>query len=454
MAFFNSVETINSAPMAQHFKNYAYQSMNCQVQHTAVWSGKTKCDKCCIPRPYPQAGYQYTAKTKAAQAPKTCTGAGVTAGGTPGEPACSIGTCDASTCGSDNAAFTSNTLLEALGDDSVYSPIGMIYGDPKYDRTKWYPNFEHFIKDELIQHGPMAVAFTVTHQFDTFFDSNKQGVMSVPAAPTEIHASGGHAVAIVGWGVDGSSQKYWLVRNSWGRDWADSGFFRMEMGGTTSDRVGFTTVKHGMWANAPTLQTGGSYNLNRRLKELQEERRLATVTMNATTYTPTNHGGREDCSAAVLGKQVKELRDWFLANKTNYKGVSSSCPVPWEQHTTQGDCKVQIAQGFHLHLTIHVKDCNGDHYHIVTRMAYKQGLLSTAKVLDNSGPEKVIMDQATTNAATVGSVPTGAGTTGNASNATSGGSTTGAEQAGTSKTSSAYGASAMAAFAFITLKMM
>ena len=39
-----------------------------------------------------------------------------------------------------------------------------------------------------------------------------------------------HAVAIIGFGVDGlnsACKKYWLVKNSWGKDWGENGFMRV-----------------------------------------------------------------------------------------------------------------------------------------------------------------------------------------------------------------------------------
>lgn len=46
---------------------------------------------------------------------------------------------------------------------------------------------------------------------------------------------GGHAVKIIGWGNEGG-QDYWLVANSWGPTWGDSGFFKM---GTSQTCCGF-----------------------------------------------------------------------------------------------------------------------------------------------------------------------------------------------------------------------
>lgn len=47
---------------------------------------------------------------------------------------------------------------------------------------------------------------------------------------------GGHAVKIVGWGNENGTN-YWIVANSWGPHWGESGFFRIAFGECNVDQV-------------------------------------------------------------------------------------------------------------------------------------------------------------------------------------------------------------------------
>jgi len=40
---------------------------------------------------------------------------------------------------------------------------------------------------------------------------------------------GGHAVKIIGWGIQGTL-RYWVVANSWGTGWGMAGFFNIAFG--------------------------------------------------------------------------------------------------------------------------------------------------------------------------------------------------------------------------------
>ena len=77
------------------------------------------------------------------------------------------------------------------------------------------------IKTELMTHGPIEVAFDVYEDFMTY----KSGIYQ--------HVSGdylgGHAVKLVGWGVE-NGVEYWKIANSWNESWGENGFFRIVLG--------------------------------------------------------------------------------------------------------------------------------------------------------------------------------------------------------------------------------
>lgn len=62
--------------------------------------------------------------------------------------------------------------------------------------------------------------FTVTNIMPTIFLQRSSN-----------QVEGGHAVRLVGWGVDKvTAMPYWLIANSWGPDWGENGFFRIRRG--------------------------------------------------------------------------------------------------------------------------------------------------------------------------------------------------------------------------------
>jgi len=117
--------------------------------------------------------------------------------------------------------------------ESTYSKS---YSD---DKTKGQSAYsvqgENDIQNELMKHGPLAVAFTVYADFPTY----KSGVYQ--------HVSGGmlggHAVEMIGWGVE-NNVPYWWIKNSWNEQWGDQGYFKIKRGndecGIEDDVTGIT----------------------------------------------------------------------------------------------------------------------------------------------------------------------------------------------------------------------
>ncbi|CAJ0596282.1 unnamed protein product [Cylicocyclus nassatus] len=78
------------------------------------------------------------------------------------------------------------------------------------------------IMKEIYKNGPVQASFEVYADFREY----KGGIYHHTAGSF----SGGHAVKLLGWGVE-NGEKYWLLANSWGKKWGENGgYFRMLRG--------------------------------------------------------------------------------------------------------------------------------------------------------------------------------------------------------------------------------
>ena len=84
------------------------------------------------------------------------------------------------------------------------------------------------LRRDIYHWGPLSVGFTVYPDFMEFFKTNPKGVYKWNG---QGQPEGGHAVVIVGWGVEeGTNTPYWIIRNSWGTSWGDGGYFKFLRG--------------------------------------------------------------------------------------------------------------------------------------------------------------------------------------------------------------------------------
>ncbi len=79
---------------------------------------------------------------------------------------------------------------------------------------------------EIYQHGSVECAFNVYEDFLNY----RSGVYK----HTKGSMLGGHAVKMIGWGVE-NGVKYWTIVNSWNEGWGDKGTFKILRG---SNHVG------------------------------------------------------------------------------------------------------------------------------------------------------------------------------------------------------------------------
>ncbi|KAL9643766.1 hypothetical protein ABK040_016068 [Willaertia magna] len=121
------------------------------------------------------------------------------------------GVCPASTC-ADNKTPLKQSIYFAKSYEHI-SPWIEFWKRPE------------MIQTEILNNGPVQAAFSVYQDFMNY----KSGVYR----HTSGSFLGGHAIKIVGWGVE-NNVPYWLV-NSWGTDWGLGGFFKILRG---SNEVG------------------------------------------------------------------------------------------------------------------------------------------------------------------------------------------------------------------------
>ena len=79
---------------------------------------------------------------------------------------------------------------------------------------------EESIKN-AIQQTPIATRFDVYDDFYAYGSGIYQHTLG--------SFMGGHAVEFVGYGEENGA-KYWKVKNSWGPDWGEAGYFRIIRG--------------------------------------------------------------------------------------------------------------------------------------------------------------------------------------------------------------------------------
>jgi C1A family cysteine protease len=112
--------------------------------------------------------------------------------------------------------------------DSAY-PYRAVTGTCRFDSSKVKAKVSKYgytgktvaaMKQAVYDYGMISVAVNAAKM-----QSYHGGVITASGCSTSIN----HAINVVGWGSSGS-QEYWIVRNSWGTSWGESGYCRFVTG--------------------------------------------------------------------------------------------------------------------------------------------------------------------------------------------------------------------------------
>lgn len=76
------------------------------------------------------------------------------------------------------------------------------------------------MREAIVNHGPLSAVMGVRA-----FRHYRSGVIYTDRC----EAGYDHSISIVGFGTEGG-QDYWIVKNSWGRDWGEDGYMRLARG--------------------------------------------------------------------------------------------------------------------------------------------------------------------------------------------------------------------------------
>jgi hypothetical protein len=110
-----------------------------------------------------------------------------------------------------------------------YGIKGVCGACPTADHCEECPKYsnrggEWQIRNEIWKWGTVASGMKVYPDFYTF--DAKNGIYEWNGEGPQV---GGHAIEIVGWGKE-KDRPYWIIRNSWGVEWGDKGYFKMVRG--------------------------------------------------------------------------------------------------------------------------------------------------------------------------------------------------------------------------------
>ena len=130
-----------------------------------------------------------------------------------------------------SGAFNYIWRARGLKSEAKY-PYRAVHGACKAERKaprvsqirgyEYVPSCDENALLKAVAHQPVAVAISGRGSHFQFYAG---GILSGPCE-TKLN----HAVTVVGYGESRRGEKFWIVKNSWGANWGEKGFMRIQRG--------------------------------------------------------------------------------------------------------------------------------------------------------------------------------------------------------------------------------
>jgi hypothetical protein len=153
---------------------------------------------------------------------------------------------------------------------------------------------------------------------------------------------GGHAVAVVGYGLSGA-QKYWILQNSWGPHWGEHGFFRFARGADLCFIESRQVVTYN--ATVALIANPGESPQEQAISDETANVDLDVVVARCNSYTcPSSYYLRVNAPTLLCkGETCNEADDKGTCCKALTKEVSNakcqgSQALNWFEQYTLADC--------------------------------------------------------------------------------------------------------------------
>ncbi|XP_058264369.1 procathepsin L-like isoform X2 [Hemibagrus wyckioides] len=138
-------------------------------------------------------------------------------------------------------AFNYIVNQRGISKESVYpytGKLGNCHANKTYGRCSGFRVLQRYNEFELqkvvANIGPVAVGINAS---DSTFHHYQTGIYNYTCEGEGVN----HAVLVVGYGKEGG-QQYWLIKNSWGVDWGEGGYMRLQRNNNNQCGIGTYSV--------------------------------------------------------------------------------------------------------------------------------------------------------------------------------------------------------------------